>query len=715
MKKSIRNTIRTAAAAAIIAAATLPCGAETSGKAAADGPKKRFTDREILFGSKAEIVKPTPTPVHFTPDGKLVFRRGGAHYTYAPKKGTISEYDYTKPISATTFPHTVKGWQNPSWSPDSTLIAYTLNGDLFTVTVADGTVNRLTFDGGDLILNGYASWVYYEEILGRASRYKAYWWSPDSRTIAFYRFDNGKVPMFPIYDSKGQHGSLQRTRYPKAGDPNPEVKVGFVPATGGETVWADFDPALDQYFGIPFWSGDGERFMVAWMPRSQDDLELFSVDPATGGKVSVYKEHQECWIDWMEEMLFSDEGIYIVRDGSGWQQIYFLSYDGKRLEQLTEGRNWSVNLLKVSKNFLFFTSKGEDPTRVDIYRISLKEKKTERISDGPWSWTSVVISDDDSHIAAICSNARTPFKLMYRTLPKAGRKLTGEWKTIFDTKGADFDDYELALPETLCYTTRDGLEIPMQVTWPLDMEPGRKYPVKVSLYGGPDSPRVRDSWGGYSQWWAQHGVIQVTLDNRAGGSHGKRVLEQIYRRLGVVEAEDFIDGLKYFTALPCVNPEKTGVEGFSFGGTMTTILVTEGSDYYKYGIAGGGVYDWSLYDSHYTERYMDTPQDNPDGYAASRVLDRLGKYKGDRSNMLRITHGTGDDNVHYQNSLQLINKLQGMHRDFELMFYPEALHGYRGDQQIHSRLQDYKFWYRYLLEEEVPEIIVECYGKKGNK
>ena len=188
---------------------------------------------------------------------------------------------------------------------------------------------------------------------------------------------------------------------------------------------------------------------------------------------------------------------------------------------------------------------------------------------------------------------------------------------------------------------------------------------------------------------------------------GKEGLNMAYRKLGTVEFEDFIDGIKHFRALPYVNEEKVGVEGFSFGGTMTTLCVTEGSEYFKYGIAGGGVYDWSLYDSHYTERYMDRPQDNPEGYAAGRVIDRLANYKGDDSNMLRLTHGTGDDNVHFQNTLQLVSKLEEMHRDFELMIYPGGMHGYRGDQAKHSDYQDYKFWYRYLLESEMPDNLKE--------
>lgn len=603
----------------------------------------------------------------------------------------------------------VKGWVNPTYSPDSSKIAYTLNNDLYTYDVFTHEITRHTYDGSDVIMNGYASWVYYEEILGRPSRYRAFWWSPDSKVIAFYHFDDSQVSMFPIYYAEGQNGYIRETRYPKTGSRNPEVKIGFVSAKGGEIVWADFNHKTDQYFGIPFWSGDGKRFMVAWMDRAQDNLELFSVNPYNGLKESVYKEHQDCWIDWMEEMLFSDKGIYIVRDFSKWQQIYYLSYDGKEFVQLTEGRNWDIHLVKLDKNYVYFTAKRESPVRNDIYRVALKGKKMDRISYGDLDFAGVSVAPDGKSVTAYASNFKTPTHKVRIYLAQKG-DIDGNRVEIIERLTKAGEDKKLATPELLSLSMRDGIKVPASVIWPVDMDTTKKYPVIVRIYGGPNTPQVKDSWRGNrfeEQWWANHGVIQVTLDNRAGGSQGKAGLEAVYRNLGVVELQDFIDGIKYFRALPYVDADKIGVTGFSFGGTMTTLCVTEGSEYFKYGIAGGGVYDWSLYDTHYAERYMDRNQDNSDGYAASRVIDRLANYKGDSSNFLRITHGTGDDNVHFQNTLQLVGELQRQHKDFELMIYPGGMHGYRGDQGIHSTMQDFKFWYRHLLGEELPEELAK--------
>ena len=685
---------------------------------------KRFTENEQLNHFPQGIVKPSPFVLGF--DGQtLRYSVGREAYAYALKTGVTTPVEFSfgrSPMPPMQRPgvgpreEMVPGWVNPTWSPDSTKIAFTLDNDLYSIDVHSKHVTRHTWDGSDLILNGYASWVYYEEIFGRPSQYRAFWWSPDSKVIAYYRFDNTQVPMFPIFSPKGQHGSLNQTRYPKTGDPNPEVKLGFVSANGGETVWADFDPKEDQYFGTPFWSGDGTKLMVSWMDRAQDNFQLYSVTPSTGSKVMVYKEHQDSWIDWMDGMLFSKEGIYIVRDFSGWQQIYFLSYDGKTFEQLTTGENWSVSLLKVDKKHLYFTAKREATTRVDIYRVNLRSKELQRLSYGPYNFAGVQISEDGAYVVAQASNYRTPTQLVLISVPASGNVNPAKHvKVLYDTKGEKFDEYAIALPELVYVTTRDGLRIPASVTWPVDFDKSKRYPVKVNIYGGPDNPQVREAWRGLSmgnQWWANHGVIQVTLDNRAGGHFGKKGLEEVYRNLGILELDDFCDGIDYFRKMPFVAEDKIGVEGFSFGGTMTTLCVTEGNEHFQYGIAGGGVYDWSLYDTHYAERYMDRPQDNPKGYQRTRVVDRVGNYKGDDSNMLRITHGTGDDNVHFQNTLQLITQLQNDHKDFELMIYPDGMHGYRGDQGMHSSMQDYKFWYRYLLDHPLPDILVDYFKKK---
>ena len=250
------------------------------------------------------------------------------------------------------FPAHPEGAVNLPFSPDSSMLAFTRSNDLYVYDIASGKERRLTNDGSELILNGYASWVYYEEIFGRPSRYRAFWWSPDSKKIGFYRFDNTAVPMFPIYSAAGQDGTLRNTRYPKAGEPNPEVKIGIIDLNKEGIVWADFDEKEDQYFGTPFWGADSQEFFIAREPRIQNTLDLYSFSATDGSKKHIYHEEYKTWLDWINGMLFTDKGLYMARSfETGWQQIYFLSYDGQ-LRRLTDGPNWRISLLRADARAL---------------------------------------------------------------------------------------------------------------------------------------------------------------------------------------------------------------------------------------------------------------------------------------------------------------------------------------------------------------------------
>ncbi|MBO4416776.1 MAG: DPP IV N-terminal domain-containing protein [Bacteroidales bacterium] len=615
-------------------------------------------------------------------------------------------------VSAVQIPELVKGWENPTYSPDRRHIAYTLEGDLYTINVASKKIHRHTYDGSFLVGNGRASWVYYEEIFGRKSNYRAFWWSPDSKVVAFYRFDDSNVPEFPLFDAAGQHGSLRMTRYPKAGDPNPEVKLGFVSVNGDTVIWADFKQVRDQYFGTPFWDHKGKRLLVPWMDRSQDDMIIYSVDPLYGQKKQIYSEHQDSWVEFPDEILCNSKGAYMVRDKGQWQRIGFLSYDGKTFRYADDHKDyWGIKLIFLNDNYLFFTARGaESMLRNDIYRINLSSNAVERISFGDYDFTNVRVEKEGRFVYATLSNCHTPPKDVEIELHKLRPVKDRNVDVLFDSKGRLYDHFKIAEREIVYVTMRDGVKLPASVIWPVDMDRSGKtrYPVKVDIYGGPGSQQVFDRYAPVnfeSQWWANHGVVQVRLDTRSAGHLGRYGENTVYLKLGIPELEDLIDGIKYFTNLSFIDARKVGVEGYSYGGTMALLAATEANDYFQYAIASGGVYDWQLYDSHYTERYMERPEDNSAGYEASAVIDRLGNYRGDKTNMVRITHGTGDDNVHMQNTLQVADCLQRDGKDFELMLYPGGMHGYRGDQQWHFNMQNMRFWYRYLLEQEMPDVL----------
>jgi len=592
---------------------------------------------------------------------------------------------------------------NPTYSPDSTKIAFTRDNDLYVMDAADSTEVRLTFDGSETVLNGYASWVYFEEIFGRPTMFRAFWWSPDSKTLGFYRFDNGEVPMFPIYSPAGQDGILSRTRYPKAGETNPKVRIGMVGAAGGDIVWADFDENEDQYFGTPFWGPDSKSLYVSREPRRQNELDLYCVSSADGSKKLIYHEEYKTWLDWIEDMIFTEKGLYMVRSfETGWQQIYFLSYDGSDFRRLTDGPNWKVKLVRVEEKAgnVYFTARRDATIRNTLYKVDRKGRIT-ALTDPAFNASGVEFSEDGKHFTVSLSNYSTPDKIWKYNARTLKREL------VEDTASSVEDLDKVLIPQNISITTSDGLVLPGCIIYPENFDPSKKYPVHMDIYGGPDHPMVTDKWdvNAFGQWCAYNGIIEVVADCRAAGHNGRAGLDMIYRQLGVLEVRDFVEWADYLKSLPYVDGEKIGVEGFSFGGTMTALLVMEHPDAFHYGIAGGGVYDWSLYDSHYTERFMDTPQANPEGYESTKVIGRTGnypvcvnlKYDGIEPVMLMLTHGTGDDNVHFQNTLQLIDVLQSEGKKFQLMIYPDGKHGYHEYQAEHAVKFQAEFWLKYLI------------------
>lgn len=642
------------------------------------------------------------------------------------------------PAKFTDFPFRPDGAVNLTYSPDSTKMAFTRDNNLWVVDIATKGETQLTFDGSDVILNGYSSWVYYEEILGRPTHYCAFWWSPDSKKIGFYRFDNSEVPVFPIYspfaedaDRSGMGlaysqnagaavalpnvsptgGSVRMTRYPKCGDNNPKVRIGIVNIQNGFTAWADFDENDDQYFGTPFWGADSEAFYIQREPRTQNTLDLYAVSPVDGSKKHIYHETYKTWLDWIDGMLFGRDGIYMVRSfETDWQQIYYLSYDGSVLKRLTDGENWRMSLVdvkegKAGRGFdggsseVLFVAERDSRVRSGLYSVC--KGVIRNISDPSMNVASVKVSPDQRYAVALASNSRTPSQVWIYDL----RKVAKSFK-VADMAGENFDASDYALPEHITMTTKDGLVLPAMIVYPKDFDATKKYPVHVDIYGGPDSPQVNDRFRSpaYYQWYAENGIIEVVADCRASGHNGRKGLDQIYRRLDEREVLDFVEWAEYLKSLSYVQGDKIGVEGFSFGGTMTALLVMNHPDAFHYGIAGGGVYDWALYDTHYTERFMDTPANNPEGYASTKVVASAANYpvtekNYDGSVMLKLTHGTGDDNVHFQNTLLLVDALQKAGKKFELMIYPDGMHGYRGYQGKHFSEANRAFWLKYLKEE----------------
>lgn len=590
--------------------------------------------------------------------------------------------------------------QNPTLSPDGNFIAFTRKSDLYAIDLVSGKEIRYTNDGTDVIYNGWSSWVYYEEILGRSTNYKAFWWSPDSKKLAFMRFDDTKVPMFPIYVSKGQHGYLEETRYPKAGDPNPEVKVGFVNATGGQVTWSDFNEKDDQYFGQPYWSFDSKNIMVQWMNRDQNNLKFYQVDPISGQKVEIYDEKQPSWInlDHEERITYlADNKHYILKsDQTGWAHYYLYTLDGKLLNPITSG-DWQVTSLEYideKSKVVYFMARKENSARWDLYRVDFSGKNLKRLTFGDYSH-DVKVSPNGQYFITNYSNVSTPNKIAL--VDNKGKVI----KELADSKAADFNGYKFGETKYFTIKSDDGqYDLPVVVTYPTDFDETKEYPVIFSIYGGPDAGTVKDTWKGTrSQYWANEGVIQVSADHRASGQFGKQGVALMHRNLGHWEIIDYVTVAKWFKAKPWVAKHKFLITGHSYGGYMTCLAMTKAADVFDFGIAGAPVTSWELYDTHYTERWMDTPQDNSEGYKNGSVLTYADKYKG----VLRIMHGDMDDNVHLQNTMQLVDALTDRAVPFELMIYPGSRHGFERSKSAYDFKERVRFYYQYLLEKPIPK------------
>jgi dipeptidyl-peptidase 4 len=587
--------------------------------------------------------------------------------------------------------------KNPTLSPDAKYVAFTRNHNLFTIELNTGKEIQHTFDGGDVVYNGWSAWLYYEEIFGRPSKYKAYWWSPNSKNIAFYRFDETNVPVFPLYNSEGQHGFLENTRYPKAGDPNPEVKLGIIDINKNKVEWADFNQKDDQYFGEPFWMPESDQLITQWMNRGQDTLIFYFVDPETGTKKQFYLEHQSSWVQWVESLniLKDNKGIVFLSDKSGWNHIYHYGNDGTLIRNITTGK-WSVTkilFIDQSKKIIFFTAKKEASTNSNLYSIRFDGTGMKRLTFGEYSH-SINLSPNGKYFITTYSNISTPSRMaIYDTRGN-------EIRQIADSKTKEYDNYLIAKSELFRVPTPDGYNLPVSWTLPTNFDQSKKYPIIISTYGGPNSASVSNTWGGLrGQWLAMEGAIQITVDHRGSGHFGKESTALMHRCLGKWEMNDYIEVVKWLRTKPFVDTSKICITGGSYGGYVTALALTYGADYFTHGIASYSVIDYKLYDSHYTERYMDLPSENPEGYKNTSVLNWIDRYKG----ILRIVHGTMDDNVHMQNILQLVNALEDSKKHFELMIYPGGRHGWGGPKATHLRNENYRFYYKYLLEKEFPD------------
>jgi len=558
------------------------------------------------------------------------------------------------------------------FSPDGRMISFVRGNNLYVEDLGMQRRERaLTSDGGEKILNGRLDWVYQEELYGRGN-FGAKWWSPDSTTIAFLRFDENPVPEFTVVDHIPYHQNVEITPYPKAGDPNPQVKLGIVSAAGGDIRWVDtfkYQPA-DLLISRVAWSPDSKKVVFQAQNREQTFLDLNFADAREGKSTNIIHETSKAWVAINENPIWLKDGSFLwASERDGWEHLYHYSADGKLLRQVTDGK-WEVRTIEgvdEENGFIYFTATERSHIAADGYRIKLDGAGLQRLTMTEGSHR-MDVSPAHNYFISVWSDLNTPTQV--RLYDADGKPV----RVISENKVDALKQYKLGTAELLQVKTRDGFVMEAMMIKPPDFDARKKYPVMSFTYGGPHAPQVRNAWGSTTYMWhqmlAQKGYIIWVCDNRTASGKGLESTWPVYKNFGELELRDIEDGLTWLKGQAYVDGSRIGIWGWSYGGFMTSYALTHSTSF-KIGIAGGTVADWRDYDSIYTERYMGTPQNNPEGYKKSSPVNAAKNLHG----KLLLIHGAIDDNVHMQNTIQFVYELQKAGKQFELMLYPKSRHG----------------------------------------
>ncbi|MDV3470063.1 S9 family peptidase [Stenotrophomonas sp. C3(2023)] len=611
----------------------------------------------------------------WSPDAKtLLFPLGGELYLYdLQRQGRAAVRQLTHGEGFAT---------DAKLSPQGGYVSFVRGRNLWVIDLASGRQMQLTHDGSATIGNGVAEFVADEEM----DRHTGYWWAPDDSAIAYARIDESPVPVQQRYEMYADRTDVVEQRYPAAGDPNVRVQLGVIsPQPQAQTRWLDLGRNPDIYLARVDWRSP-QQLSFQRQSRDQKQLDLVEVDLEDGTQRVLAHETSPTWVPLHNSLRFLRDGSFLwSSERTGFQHLYRVDGKGKA-HALTQGQ-WQVDeLLAVDEEAgkVYFRAGIDSPRESQIHVVSLQGGQPQRLSTAPGMHSASFARNASVYVDS-WSNTRTPPQIeLYRA---SGEKIA----TLVDNDLDDpqhpyarFRDAQLPV-EFGTLTAADGrTPLHYSLIKPAGFDPGRRYPVAVYVYGGPAAQTVTDSWPGrgdhlFNQYLAQRGYVVFSLDNRGTPRRGRDFVGALYGRQGTVEVDDQLRGVAWLRQQPWVDPARIGVQGWSNGGYMTLMLLAKASDHYACGVAGAPVTDWGLYDSHYTERYMDLPARNPDGYRDARVLTHI---DGLRARLL-LVHGMADDNVLFTNSTALMSALQKRGQPFELMTYPGAKHGLSGSDALH--------------------------------
>jgi len=561
-------------------------------------------------------------------------------------------------------------------SPDNTKVAFVKDNNLYYTTLATNITTQVTQDGeNNKIINGAADWVYEEEF----SMAQAFSWSPDGNKLAFIRFDEREVPEFNMQIWGDLYPEDYVFKYPKAGEKNSEVSIHVYQLDENNTTKMDAGEETDIYLPRIYWTGDGNTLAFLRLNRLQNQLDLFHANSRTGASNIVLTETAETYVD-MDyndnlHYLKGNKGFIRTSEKDGFKHIYHHDINGKELRQITSG-SWEVTeLVGVDErsNKIYFTSTERSPLERHLYVVNLNGKNKQILTPAIGT-NRANMSKDFKYFINYHSTASSP---VHVTLNHASGK---EIKVLEDNKELKERIAGLSISEKefFQFATVDGTMLNAYMIKPADFDESKQYPTLMYVYGGPGSQNVTNAWGGIRDFWHHHlasqGYIVVCVDNRGTGARGRDFKHVTYANLGKHETDDQIAGAKYLGNLAYVDKDRIGIWGWSYGGYMSSLALMLGNDVFKTAIAVAPVTTWRYYDTIYTERYLQTPQLNASGYDDNSPITHVDKLKG---NYLLI-HGTGDDNVHFQNSVDLVDALIKADKQFDTFYYPNRSHGISG-------------------------------------
>ena len=553
-------------------------------------------------------------------------------------------------------------------SPDGRWVSFVRDYNLWVASVATGEVHALTKGGREELREGGLDWVYPEEL--RLTT--AYWWAPDSSAIAYLEMDERPVAKYPIQNSLGEPEETEWTRYPPAGSANPIVKVFVVGVNGGAAREMDTGKNADIYLPRVSWLPDARSVAIERLNRAQDVLELLFADAKSGASRVILTEQDKYWINVSDNLRFLRDGKRFIwsSERTGYRHLYLYDLEGKQLAQLTRGE-WEVAglvALDEDARTLFFTATEKSPLERHLYRANLDGSGFARVTRDAGTHEINMAPGERVYLDTYSNAAHPPRQDLCRA---DGTKIA----TLNENAVPELSEYAMSPVEFLTVKTHDNAMLNAMMIKPVSFDATRKYPVIVFTYGGPHAQVVLNAWGGANFLWhemmAEKGFLIFAVDNRGTAGRGHLFEEPIHFRLGAQELSDLRDGVSYLRSLPYVDATRIGIWGSSYGGHMTLHAMFRDAGDFKAGFAGSPVTDWRLYDTIYTERYLGQPKGRVEEYEESSPVNTAGQLKG----KLLIAAGTGDDNVHFANTLDLLDELIAAGKYVEVAVFPGRGHG----------------------------------------